>query len=230
MSCFEFRQEIGADPESRTPGLAEHRLHCRPCAAFLRQQQAFSQQLAHAFAVEVPESLPARIQWRAFNQPRGRTAWMALAASVVAALTLSVMVWLGDKQGPLPNAVIAHVLEEVAIMEPGLPVVGPQQVSAVLAYSNVRLDSPLRDDVTHAGLCPFRGELVPHLVLEVDGHTVSVLMLPDRSVDQPMRIEESGFSGIVIPTETGSMAVVADRSDLLTPVMEELRQKARWGI
>lgn len=230
MTCFEFRQRVGADPTSKSAALHEHRLGCPPCAEFYRQQLALSESLARALEVPVPDQLAPRIQWRAANESPAARRWIAAAAGLVAAVTLSFMVWLGDAEGPLPEGVVAHVQDEARIMQVSDTRVSAQKVNAVLYVDNLEAAEDL-GDVTHAGLCPFRGHLIPHLVVEMDGQPVSVLFLANESVDRVEQVHEDGYHGIIVPAKDGgSMAIVAEREDLLLPVVEEMRHKIRWGI
>lgn len=230
MTCIEFRQRIGADPASKAQAVLEHRLECPACAEFHRQQLALTGRLAAALDVSVPDELAARIQWQAANQrPARAIRWFATAAGLVAAVFLSVLVWLGDADGPLPAGVIAHVKEEAGIMRVSSERVGAQKVSATLSFDNMEVVEEL-GNVTHAGLCPFRGRLIPHLVVEIDGQPVSVMFLASEQVKRIEQVHDSDYHGIIVPVEGGSMAIVSEREDLLVPAVEEMRHKIRWGI
>lgn len=229
LTCIEFRQYVGADPASNAAAILEHRLKCQACAEFHRQQLELTGRLAAALDIAVPDELAPRIRWRAANARTVALRWMAVAAGLVAAVTLSVLVWLGDADGPLTREIIAHVKDEARIMQVADERVGSQKVSAVLSLDDLALNDEI-DEVTHAGLCPFRGHLIPHLVVEVDGEPVSILFLANETVREPERIDEDGYHGILVPVERGSMAIVSEREDLLVPVVEDMRRKVRWGI
>jgi hypothetical protein len=84
--------------------------------------------------------------------------------------------------------------------------------------------------VAHAGLCPFRGQSVPHLVLMVDGEPVSVLLLRDEQNGRPTEINEDGYHGVILPQGEGSIAIVAARPELVQPAREQLERSVSWGI
>lgn len=229
LSCLEFRQLVGAVPETRDAAVAEHRLQCRACAGFAVEQLALDRRVEAALRIPVPDDLRARV---IFNQSgrwvRPRRSWLAIAASLLFAVTLGfALVQFGSRTGGLPADVVAHIEHEPGLLVPAARLAEPVRVSAVLDRGGALLDRPL-DNVTHAGLCPFHGRLVPHLVLRVDGKPVSVLLLRDEPVDETHEISEDGYHGVVVPHGNGSIAVVGARPELVIPVREQLEQAVRW--
>jgi hypothetical protein len=232
LSCLEFRQTVGAVPETRDAAVAEHRLQCRACAEFAAAQLALDRRLEVALRIPVPDDLRARV---IFNQSgrwmrperlwAGR--WLAIAASLLLAATLGFALVQLTGNDNLPVAVVAHIEHEPDLLLPAAQLAEPVRVNAVLDRGGALLDRPL-DNVTHAGLCPFHGKLVPHLVMRVDGKPVSVLLLRDEQVDAPQEISEDGYHGVVAPHGAGSIAIVGARPDLVIPVREQLEAAVRW--
>ena len=213
--CFEFRRIVGAVPDSRDAGIAAHRLECRACAAFAASQYALDRRLEAALRVPVPDDLKARV---IFNQSgrwmRARPRpWLAIAASLLLAAGLGFG--------------LTQFIAGDALLAPTTRTAEPVRVSAVLDRGGVMLKQPL-DNVTHAGLCPFRGRLVPHLVMHVDGEPVSVLLLKDEPVDAEKEFDEDGYRGVIVPRAGGSIAIVGARPDLLQPVQNQLEAAVRW--
>lgn len=230
MTCIEFRQIVGADPNSRSPGLAEHRLSCRACAEFAQAQEALTRKLQRAMQVPVPSELPARILLRKslLRSPVNR--WLALAASVMLTIGIGFGVWHGNQPSTLGNDVMAHVLDHEPELLTQLDTrASARKVKAVLNRGGFRLSGEL-DDVTHAGLCPFRGRLVPHLVMDVDGHAVSVLLLSNEAVPTEESLHEGGYDGVIVPVKHGSIAIVAPRADLIIPMQRKLEKLVHSGI
>lgn len=229
MNCLEFRQTIGAEPGSRDPEVLRHRMECRACAEFAASQQQLDTALEKALRVPVPEELSARILWRAANDQRAWRRWVGMAATIMLGIGLGFGLWTTTDNRVLAAEVIAHVQHEPQLLQASQRRAGAQQVSAVMSRGGVQASLPLRD-VSHAGLCPFRGRLVPHLVFEVDGEPVSVLLLPHEPMASVQEINEQGFKGVLVPVQDGSMAIVAGREDLIVPVREELEKAVSWGI
>ncbi|MDX1444123.1 MAG: DUF3379 family protein [Gammaproteobacteria bacterium] len=233
MTCIEFRQHIGAVPRSRDAEILRHRMECRPCAEFAREQERIDAALERALRIAVPDELPDRIRWRAGNlafRLRKRAAGsLGLAASLLLALGVGFGVWTASEQPLLADEVVAHVLHEPELLLPTSQRATAQKVNAVMGRGGLHLDENL-PDVAHAGLCPFRGRLVPHLVLQVDGEPVSVLFLRGEVPARAQVVHEDGFEGIIVPTSYGAMAIVAARADLVLPVRTTLERAVSRGI
>lgn len=229
MTCIEFRQLAGADPSTRDPGVMRHRLECRACADFLHDQQQLDRSLEAALRVPVPNRLPARIRWRAASQPSMWRRRVGAAATLLLSLGLGFGAWIASEQSVLADDVIAHVQHEPELLLQTNRRADVHKVNAVMGRSGFGLRAPL-DGIAHAGLCPFRGRLVPHLVMTVDGEPVSVLLLRHVAVEDVETIRDDGFNGILVPTEYGSMAIVAGRAELIVPVRAQLEYAVSRGI
>lgn len=229
LGCLEFRQIVGAVPGSRDVAVLEHRLACRACAEFASAQVALDRRVEAALRVPVPEDLKARVifnqsgRWMRRRPPR----WGAIAAGLLLAAGLGFALVQLVGRDALPAEVVAHLGHEPELLLPAAQFAEPVRVSAVLDRGGVALKQPL-DGVSHAGLCPFRGRLVPHLVIRIDGEPVSVLLLRDEHVDSARSVDENGYHGVIVPHEDGSMAIVGARPDLVRPVREQLEARISW--
>jgi hypothetical protein len=85
-------------------------------------------------------------------------------------------------------------------------------------------------DVTFAARCVHEGHVVPHLVVRMPEGAVTVLVLSHRDVGKPLRIEDQGLIGMVLPAPRGSIAIVgqnlADPEDVARKVFEAVD----WGV
>lgn len=227
LGCLEFRQLVGAVPDSRDAAVAEHRLQCRACAEFAAAQLALDQRLAKALRIPVPDDLRARVIFNQSARRRGPARWLALAASLLLAAGLGFGLTQLVGRDALPADVVAHIEHELELLEPATAMAGPVQVSRVLDRGGVVLTAPL-ENISHAGLCPFRGRLVPHLVIRVDDEPVSVLLLRDEVVDARQDIHEGGYHGVIVPRVGGSLVIVGGRPELVQPVRRQLEAAVRW--
>lgn len=239
LSCLEFRQRVGAVPGTRDGDVAAHRAGCRACAAFADEQAALDHRLHAALRIPVPDDLAARVIWSQSATWKDsswlRSAvpswqWAGLAAGLLLAALLGVLVSGQRVPGRgLPAEIVEHIEHEPArlVFSADTRMAQPVQVSAVLESGGVYADEPPGNVVT-AGLCPFRGHQVPHLVMNIDGEPVSVLLLA-RTPSQGVReIHEDGYHGLLVPHENGSIAIVAPRPELIQPVREQLQDSVHW--
>lgn len=230
LDCLEFRQRAGADPHDHAPDMLAHRRNCGGCADFVEAQLALHRRLEAALRIPVPEDLRARVifnQTGRWQRPVARR-WLPVAAGLLLAAGLGFLLTIGGAQS-LPAAVVAHIEHEPSLLQPTERLAAPQRVSAVLREGRAQLAEPM-NNVIHAGLCPFRGRQVPHLVLRVDGEPVSVLLIADEQNGEVQEIHEDGYHGVIVPRHGGSIAIVAARPELVQPAREQLEAAVNWGI
>lgn len=231
ITCLEFRRRTGADPRDHSPEVQEHRQNCPGCADFLDARQVLDRRLEAALRIPVPEDLRARVIFNYTGRWQHRPArrWMPIAAGLLVAAGLGfVLINTGGKQS-LPAAVVAHIEHEPSLLLPTERLAEPVRVNAILNEGRVHLARPL-DNVIHAGLCPFRGRQVPHLVLRVEGEPVSVLLIANEQNGEVEEIHEDGYHGVIVPRRGGSLAIVAARPELVQPAREQLEAAVNWGI
>ena len=63
--------------------------------------------------------------------------------------------------------------------------------------------------VSYASSCAFRGHRVPHLVIQTESGPVTVMVLVHEGVRKPVRFDEQGYRGVIVPVAGhGSLAVL----------------------
>lgn len=220
MNCFEFRRVCIAEPRSLDVEFRRHRAECPGCAAFAEREEGFERVLAKAVQIDVPPELNARLILRQTTQRAFRpTRVFAYAASllVVVAAVLGVL-WDQRAQG-IDELVMGHILDEPEhlMSQDEVPV---ERAAAVLA----RIGVPLRGDlgvIRFADLCP--GRPGAHLVLAGRNGPVTVMIMPTRPVSTRQVLAHGGFSGIVVPAGTGSVAIVGLPGEPLDEHEQRLR-------
>jgi hypothetical protein len=124
----------------------------------------------------------------------------------------------------LAGELVEHVLHEPGSWQSRQPV-APELLAAVLAKAGVKYHS--RWPVTYASPCPFRGRVVPHLVVQTDRGPLTVMVLAHVASAEKEKFSESGYRGVVMPAGAGSIAVVArqgqDINGALDAVLAGLR-------
>ncbi len=230
MNCLEFRRWIGAEPAADAPELEAHGMECMACARFRHEMRAMDALLARALVVDAtllrrprPAAAPTAPAATA-RRPR----WLALAASVLVALTVGLVLWTGSTQPSLAREVIGHVVHEPGALAATAPV-ERTMLDGVLDPEGTRL-RPGLGDVTFAERCVFEGRVVPHLVVRMSGGPVTVLLLRHREIEEPVRLEEQGYAGVVLPAPRGSIAIVSQDRTILDGVARQVFDAIDWGI
>ena len=228
MECLEFRRAAGADPQHLEPEAERHRAACDGCAQYHRQLLAMDDTIVKA--LKVPAREHSDSMRRAFARDRRvspRPRWLALAASVVAGVLIGSVLWVGHPRDSLAREVVEHMRGEPdSLLVTQLPA-DAANVARVLAESGLRL----RGDpghVSYATRCPFRGETVPHLVVQTDLGPVTVLVLRHIVVAKPRQFAEEGYVGTIAPFGTGSIAAIGVSVEEADDVATKLRLATEW--
>jgi hypothetical protein len=199
MKCAEFREAVGAEPNSSRVDVAAHVAQCPACARYRRELQQMDRAIYGALNVDVAAAAPKH------SAMRRRPAW-SLAAGVVA--TVSVAVWLLTGRESFAEQIVEHVQGEPKSLTQTSASLSSAELEKVLSRSGVRL-KPGAAHVSYAMSCWFRGHFVPHLVVQTDAGPVTVLVMPkERPLSNAERIDEAGFAGVVLPAPRGVLVVL----------------------
>lgn len=220
MNCEEARLLIGAEPQASAPELQAHVQQCAGCARFREEMRALDADIRRALA-RPPDAAPARAR----RQPMAWRQW-ALAASVVLATLAVFGVWLLRPSDSLAHEVVEHIQQE------------PESWLATQHVDAAQIDKSLRgagvelnvtsDTVLYAQSCWFRGHYVPHLVLQTARGPVTIIILRHEKVRARGSFQEAGMTGVIVPAEHGSIAVLARGRANPDVLAGEMQQDVRW--
>jgi Protein of unknown function (DUF3379) len=220
MTCDEARLLIGADPSASSAGLEEHVRGCAACAQLRREMQALDDEIFRALQ-QPPEMARAA-------PPRQAPEWRrwALAASAALATFAVFAVWLLRPSDTLAHDVVTHVQGEPDSW------LATQQVSAdelnhALSGAGVALHIT-SDKVVYAQSCWFHGHYVPHLVVQTAHGPTTVMILRHEQVSGRRSFHEADMSGVIVPAEHGSIAVVARGRGEVNDLVGQLGGDVQW--
>ncbi|MBX3704431.1 MAG: DUF3379 family protein [Steroidobacteraceae bacterium] len=225
MGCLEFRRLVGAEPARSGPELDAHRRECPACARWQDELRAMDALMQRALAVDAARLALPRA--RAARSGGSRQRWYALAASAVMAVAVGAVLLTTAPRESVAREVVDHVAHEPGALAASSPV-APAALAGVLDPEGTRL-RPGIGDVTFAARCVHQGHVVPHLVLRRPEGVVTVLILRHRAVDRPLRFEENGFAGVVLPAPRGSIAIVGRDHPDLEGVARQVFEAVDWG-
>ena len=195
-----------------------------------------------AMEVNIPEHIILRDPWDAtvtdLSEARDRAAsaespvWLrplALAASLVAAVTLAAALWPAPGNSPLAEEVLAHLAHEPDAMVVSKEAVPEDLLAAVLSP---RVEVALTDLglVTYVRDCGFQGENVPHLVIQGEAGPVMLLFMKNIKLDRVVPVRGEGYRGIVMPLGEGSIAIVGTDAEPVNRIRERMDRTVRWRI
>ncbi|MGE0030717.1 MAG: DUF3379 family protein [Steroidobacteraceae bacterium] len=226
MNCLEFRRQVGALPSAGGPELDAHRGECAACARHQDELRGLDALIARALAVD-----PARIRRPAAGAggvPATRRRFFAIAASLVAGLSVGLVLLVSAPRASIAREVVDHVVHEPGAMNLLAPVAAGA-LAGVLDPEGTRL-RPGIGDVTFAARCVHQGHVVPHLVVRMPEGAVTVLLLRHREIDEPVQIAEQGLEGVVLPAPRGSIAIVGQGLKDPAGVAQKVFEAVDWGV
>ena len=215
MNCEQSRAIIGAEPNSTNPELLAHLEQCPECSRFRNELQEMDRLIFRALAVDVGgakqanvvglhEALSTPPKPATNNRPR---LWRMAASLLVASLVALTSVWLLTPRESFAAEVIEHVMGEQQSLIRTSDTVDTTSLEKILGASRVRL-KPGAAHVSYARSCHFRGQLIPHLVVQSEAGPVTVLVMPEAPSQPRQEINESGFQGVVLPAPRGVIVVL----------------------
>jgi Protein of unknown function (DUF3379) len=225
IACAEYRRAVLANPHDTAPELAAHLENCRECPGYFQRLMRFESRLERALRVEAREE---REPTRAL--PHVHRGWLAMAASLAAALVVAAGLWVAAPHPSLAADVVAHMAGEPEAWTRTDEPVPASDLERVLARAHIRL-RPEAGLVSYAQSCRFRGRTVPHLVVQTDRGPVTVMVLANDSVPKTVQFDEEGYLGVIVPVAGhGSLAVLARAPDVDLAAVGEVAERVEGAI
>lgn len=223
MNCEQARLLIGAEPGNAAAELAEHLQGCAACATFREETLTLDASIQRALQ-RPPQLGSARPARRA---PLRTWRQWALAASVLLACTATLGVWLLRPTDTLAHELVAHVEAEPDSWLSAQQVT-TEGVNEALRSAGVQLDVT-SDKITYAHSCWFRGHYVPHLVVQTSQGPATLLILHHETAPAGRRktFSEAGMRGVIIPAQTGSIALLTRGGDV-NLLAQEMQHDMHW--
>jgi hypothetical protein len=229
MNHEQYRRAVLANPLGTDPELEAHRAGCEDCRAFTDGVLSFEHRLVRALKVSTPISakiLP--FGTRSSARPTKVARWLALAASVAIAFVVGAGIWLTPRSS-LAADVVAHMAGEPHAWESraALPA---GELNPVLKRANISLD-PKAPSVSYANSCEFRGQVVPHLVVQTPRGPVTVMVLTHETVSNAHHFDEQGYRGTILPIpQHGSIAVLMKEPGTTAAEIDAIAAQVRSAI
>jgi len=223
VNCLEFRRAAGADPQHLTGEALEHARGCAACARYLAEVRELDVRIARALAVPVPEGRPAAA---VATVTHTRRRYLALAASVLAAIGVGLVGWLALAPPSLAADVVEHMRGEPESWDSHTPA-----SDAVLEKAMQRGDAwftTMPGRFMYVQSCWFRGHYVPHLVLETGDGPVTLLLLRNEAVKAPTDFDEGGYRGVLLPVNNGAVAIVTRGAALSAELEQRIAAAIQW--
>jgi hypothetical protein len=245
MNCDEYRIAIAADPSESFDGGAAHAAGCEQCSNYREEMRALDERIARALAIDVPEfRMPELPPIEADNRMRARASgfrasrfrssplWVGLAAAAVVAAVLVAGPERERGGQDLANQIVAHMDHEEASRRVTSVPVATQTLNEVVGGQVSGMDQDI-GLITYAMSCVINGRTVPHLVIQGNRGPVTLILLPEETIDAPIPLSGDNVHGVLLPVGSGSIAVIGQREDQLDEIGrigQKLAESVEWNI
>jgi len=211
MNCLEFRRLCRVEPACQALDYLAHRQVCPTCAADAAKQAKLERLLQQAVQIPVPDDLAANILVRISMRnvkPLRRPVYLALAASVLLALTVTLGVLRQTADVPIEHEIISYVNQHsLRVANTSVESIGMPELNGMLQEFSMHV-AAVPGRVTLAERCIIRKRPGMHLVLAGKMGPVDVLVMPEEKVGKKMMLNTKGKHGMVVPCPRGSIAIV----------------------
>ncbi|MGB5571569.1 MAG: DUF3379 family protein [Sedimenticolaceae bacterium] len=234
MNCLDFRRRMLADPFCRDEDILAHESECPACAPFAREVRAQEVHLRSALQdIAPPQGMAERIQLAARFDQRAtvrRRWWYSAAATVLMTIGVSMVslfsTSLDRSNVALAQSVINHIEDESNHLREARPVsVG--RLNHVFERFGAHLAGNL-GTVNFAAECVMRKRNGVHLVMPGKMGPITVFFMPGEMTEAEMPVSSARFSGRIVPTSWGSIAVVGESGESLDGLGERMAAAVDW--
>ncbi len=229
MNCLDIRRLLLADPKTDDQAMRQHIADCAECSHFANELISFESNLNRASKIEVPEGLASRILLRQrllTGQHRRQRIGRAMAAIFLLGFlgVLSGFLakgWYDFGSDTLEQIVLQHVNDELYHLgdRENLSI---QQLNSVLKDHGNKIQALPGRTINYAGACPIRNNQGAHVIVDSASGPITVLFMPGEFVGQRSHVNDERFHGVIIPTEQGSMAIIAEDPQQIEQLEREL--------
>ena len=230
MNCEKYRQAIAADPSGSYADAAAHANGCVACSNFRDEIQALHARIAAALAIDVPplrmpklppiESAASASVVDLHAERPGKAnlpTWIGLAAGLAAALFFGTRLLAPDVSTPsLARQVIAHMDHEQESRQVTSVAVSEEALRNVIGSDISTIDTGIL--VTYARSCVINNKTVPHLVIQGEDGPVTLILMPEETVDAAVPLSGENVHGVIVPVGSGSVAIIGEHAEQLNEI------------
>ncbi len=235
MNCEHYKEAIAADPSFE--GGEAHVAACADCLAYRDEVRALDRQIGRALAISVPElrmpDLPdvdtTNVAPLAGRRSFAAPVWLAVAATLVLAAFVGVRMFGGTvTYASLEDEIVAHLDHEPYALRVTDKPVDDRRLAKVVPADVAKMNHGA-GLITYARTCVINGKRVPHLVVQGEHGPVTILLLPDETIEAAVQIEGESINGVILPVGDGSVAIIGERDEELETIRQNVLNSVTWS-
>jgi Protein of unknown function (DUF3379) len=249
MNCEEYRDAIAADPSETFEGGRVHAAACEKCREYRRDMLSLDERIARALTIDVPPlQMPELPPYDASDgdvvdiagtgprRPLLRMSlplWAGIAAGLALVAVLVTGIPGGGNDGEaLARQVMAHMDHEQESRQVTSVPVSTQTLGDVVDPKVSAMDPDI-GLISYAMSCVINGNTVPHLVIQGRAGPVTLILLPDETIEASIPLSGENVHGVILPVGNGSVAIIGQREDQQDEIEEigrKLAGSVKWNI
>jgi len=232
MKCEQFRKKLLEDPGNEDANFHAHRQVCPSCEKAYQDAMLFEKQLSGAFAdTGLDRKLPDAI----LNNVRRYRKTSRRLFSIAASLMLLTMAGAASfhlyQIRSLNDFVLSHIEHEIEQLN-NTQIVSHSRLERFVSQFDVPdlPDLSVLPAMTYVEKCWMRTGYGLHLIVQGQKGPVTVLFMPNESVEQSQPIQSEDFTGKLYSLGQGSFALVGIPGEPLEMLAEKLRMASASAV
>ncbi|MBT8438734.1 MAG: DUF3379 family protein [Gammaproteobacteria bacterium] len=225
MKCEQFRKKLLEEPGNEDADFHAHRQVCPPCNKAFRDAMLFEKHLAAAFSdADHDDSdpvMPDAVLNNVRRYRKSRKRGFSMAAGLLLLVMTGAISFHLYQIRSLNDFVLAHIDHEIEQLK-NTQSVSYARLEAYVSQFEVP-DLSVLPAITYVEKCWMRTGYGLHLILDGRKGPVTLLFMPNESVQQGQLIQSPDFSGKLYRFGKGSFALVGMPGEPLEMLAEKLR-------
>ena len=231
MKCEQFRKKLLEEPRNEDVDFHAHRQVCQPCNRAFQEAMLFEKHLANAFSDRDDDSVEPMADAVLLNVRRyrnGRRRMFSIVASLVLLTVIGAASFHLYQIRSLHDFVLAHIDHEIEQLK-NTQIVSSSRLKFLVSQFDVPDLSEL-PAITYVEKCWMRTGFGLHLILKGRNGPVTLLFMPDESLEQSQEIKSEDFRGKLYGLGQGSFALVGVPGEPLEMLAEKLRMASASAV
>jgi len=233
MDDLEFRRRAYAEPDCQSESFLQFKNKSAENTRFVDELLQMDEKLKQAVCVQPPDNLVEKIKLKqAFSDHRSyREHWrfVSFAASLLLAIVVTLYYLPLDSTGherKLQEGLLQHIYSELDHLNDRQNR-SLSQVNRLLAEFGGSMNR-LVAEVSYLGSCEIHNKPGVHMVVKGDRGPVTIMLLRGVTVNSQKSISDQRFRGLIVPTGSGSMAIIGEKGEPLQVIKSELLEQIHW--
>lgn len=230
MNCKDYQTQILISPDEINDEHAEHQAQCSACQVFYDEMRQFEFNIHDAVHVGAPPEILAEIESGHLRFSFFKI--IPLLSGLVAVILLGIglrIAYEASTSKSLENQILLHLKDEPF----SLTKVHNQtnrDIALMMDTLGVTID-PSKMQTRFLKRCYMGDKLIAHMVIEGKQGPVTVLFMPNRTVEQIKKFNSQQLDGLIVPAKgSGAIAVIGFTGEPVQTIANKVSKLVEFEI